>query len=252
MRYVLTNWKMYPTVHEAAAMLHAIQEGLRARPPATRPQVIVCPPFVSLVPLRAAADDALVALGAQTCHWEQAGPYTGEISPRMLRGLVEYVMVGHRERRAAGETDDHVARKVAAVAGVGLVPVVFVGEDDRDDDHRGQPEARLRRALSGIDVPAQPIVVVYEPAWAIGAENAAPTAHVREAVEHLKDVLGQLGQPAPTVLYGGAVDDRSTADLAALDVLDGLGATRAGLDPDRFFRIIDAVARGGSRGQAEA
>ena len=241
MKYVLTNWKMYPTVDRTTDLLDAIQRGLRARSAAARPRVIVCPPFVALVPLRAAADPALVALGAQTCHWEQEGPYTGEISPTMLRGLVDYVMVGHRERRAAGETDDHVARKVAAVARAGLAPILFVGEDDRDGDHRGQPEARLRRGVSGIDVAAQRIVVVYEPAWAIGAENAAPAAHVAEAVEHLKHVLHGLGQPAPTVLYGGSVDDRSTAELAALDVLDGLGATRAGLDPDRFFRIIDAV-----------
>src|SRR5829696_7429644 len=97
MRYVLANWKMYPTVDEAVALLGAIQAGLgeRTRGDGTPPRVIVCPPFVALVPLRALADDRLVGLGAQNCHWESEGPYTGEVSPRMLRRVVDYGMVGH-------------------------------------------------------------------------------------------------------------------------------------------------------------
>lgn len=103
---------MYPTVDEAVALLGAIQSRLREPEGVgkTRPRIIVCPPFVSLVPLRAIADRRAVALGAQNCHWELEGPYTGEISPRMLQGLADYVMVGHRERRAGGETGEQPAR----------------------------------------------------------------------------------------------------------------------------------------------
>ena len=155
----------------------------------------------------------------------------------MLRGLAEYVMVGHRDRRAAGQTDEDVARTVAAVARNGLVPILFVGED--------QTERRLREGLSLVDAARQTVLVVYEPSWAIGADQAAPGDHVRRAVEHLKGVLAGLGATEPVVLYGGTVNDDNVEELAAIGVLDGLGATRAGLHPDRFLRIIDRVAAPG-------
>ncbi len=243
MRYVLANWKMYPTVNEALELLDAIQTGLRERvdDAGGLPRVIVCPPFVSLVPLRALADGRLVRLGAQNCHWALTGPHTGEISPKMLKGLVDYVLVGHSERRAAGETDEQVARKVAAVAESGLIPVLFVGEDDRGDDGIALTEHRLRQGLSRIDLRSHPFLVVYEPSWAIGAEKAAPADHVGRAVEHLKAVLAGLGASTPEVVYGGTVAEDNIDELARLDVLDGVGATRGSLDAERFLQIIDQV-----------
>ena len=247
MDYVLSNWKMYPTVDDAQALLAALQAGLLERLDTGHalPQVIVCPPAVALAPLGAAADDRVVRLGAQTCHWEDEGPHTGEISARMLRGLAEYVMVGHSDRRAAGETDEQVARKVAAVVRNGLVPLLFVGEYDRSGDAIDQTERRLREGLSLVDAAHREVLVVYEPSWAVGADRAAPGEHVRRAVEHLKGVLAGLGATEPMVLYGGTVNEDNVDELAAIEVLDGLGATRVGLDPDRFLRIIDRVARPG-------
>lgn len=244
MRYVLANWKMYPTTERARAVLAGVQAGLADQLDAGSrlPRVIVCPPFVALAPLRALVDDRVVRLGAQNCHWEQRGPYTGEISASMLRGLVDYVMVGHSERRAAGETDEQIAAKVAAVAASGLVPIVFVGEDDVDDDPLQATEERLRRALSRVDPAAQPFVVVYEPAWAIGAPEPAPRDHVRQAIHHLKAALAELGKPKPVVLYGGAVDEDNLDQLLSVENLDGVGATRATLDADSFLHIIDRVA----------
>jgi triosephosphate isomerase len=248
LKYFLANWKMYPTVDEARALLEAMQAGLleRVASGVEPPRVIVCPPFVALAPLRAVADDRVVRLGAQNCHWENEGPHTGEVSPRMLRGLVEYVMVGHSERRAAGETDDQIARKVAAVADNGLTPIVFVGEDSQDDDAVAMTEERLRHALSGVDVSAVPVLVVYEPAWAIGADHAAPAAHVERVVEHVKGVLGELAARQREILYGGTVAEENVVEFAALEVLDGMGATRSSLDPESFLRLIDRMvsARG--------
>jgi triosephosphate isomerase len=245
LRYVLANWKMYPTVDEARQRVLAIQAALSSRD--VRPRVIVCPPFVALPALRGVADPALVRLGAQTCHWEQEGPYTGEVSARMLRGLVDYVMVGHSERRAAGETEGQAARKVVAVVESGLVPIVFVGEDEPGDDAVAVTEERLRHALSGIDPARSEVLVVYEPAWAVGADRAAAADHVRRAVERVKDVLAELGVGRPEVLYGGTVAEENVEQLAALDVLDGVGATRSSLDPERFRRLVEAVAGGGHR-----
>lgn len=245
MKYVLSSWKMYPTVDQAQSSFEAIQVGLqeRARRGAVLPRVILCPPFLSLVPFAALVDHRLLALGAQNCHWEAEGPYTGEISPRMLQGLVDYVLVGHSERRAAGETDEQVARKVAAVAQHGLTPILLVGEDDPSEDAILRSEQRLRHGLVGVDVSGQPVLVVYEPTWAIGTEETASASHVRRAVTHLKAVLAEMGSREPQVLYGGSVNDHNVDALARLDVLDGVGAGRASLDAAQFLRLIDQVAR---------
>jgi triosephosphate isomerase (TIM) len=244
MKYVLSSWKMYPTVDQAQESFEAIQSGLqeRAQAGAVLPRVILCPPFLSLVPFVAAVDHRVLALGAQTCHWEAEGPYTGEISPRMLQGLVDYVLVGHSERRSAGETDEQVARKVAAVARHGLTPILLVGEDDPGEDAIFRSEQQLRQGLSGVEVSSQPVMVVYEPTWAIGTDHTAPTSHVRRSVTHLKGVLADMGATEPKILYGGSVNDDNVDALAGLDVLDGVGAGRASLDAGQFLRLIDQVA----------
>jgi triosephosphate isomerase (TIM) len=244
MRYVLANWKMHTTVGEGLAWLHAVQEGLRrrTRPGRAHPLPIVCPPFVSLEPMRSAADRHLLRLGAQTCHWEREGPYTGEISAAMLQDVVDYVLVGHSARRAMGETDEQVARKVAAVAEVGLVPILFVGEDRPEDDAVGQTEERLRHGLSRVDPAGQRVLIVYEPVWAVGAAEPADADHVRRVVEHLKSRLSLLGVSDPEVLYGGTVSPATIDRFLRLEVLDGVGATRASLDPDGFLAMVDRVA----------
>ena len=236
---------MYPTVDQAQAAFEAIQAGLqeRAQREAQLPRVILCPPFLSLVPFAGLVDRSVLVLGAQNCHWEAEGAYTGEISPRMLQGLVDYVLVGHSERRSAGETDEQVAKKVAAVAQHGLTPILLVGEDDPGDDAILRSEDRLRQGLSGVDVSTQPVLAVYEPTWAIGTDETASASHVERSVTHLKDVLADLGATEPTILYGGSVNDDNVDALARLDVLDGVGAGRASLDPDQFLRLIDQVAQ---------
>jgi triosephosphate isomerase len=161
----------------------------------------------------------------------------------MLQGLVDYVLVGHSERRAAGETDEQVARKVAAIAQHGLTPILLVGEDDPGEDAILRSEQRLRHGLAGVDVSGQPVLVVYEPTWAIGTEVTASTSQVRRAVTHLKAVLADMGSREPQVLYGGSVNDHNVDALARLDVLDGVGAGRASLDAAQFLRLIDQVAR---------
>lgn len=243
-KYILSSWKMYPTVDEARSSFEAIQAGLqeRAQHGTALPRVILCPPFLSLVPFAASVDQRVLALGAQNCHWEAQGPYTGEISPRMLQGLVDYVLVGHSERRAAGETDEQIARKLAAVADHGLTPILLVGEDEPEEDAIRGSEQRLRHGLSGITVSTQPVLVVYEPTWAIGTAETASPSHVTRSVEHLKGVLAELGAKEPKVLYGGSVNDDNVDALARLDVLDGVGAGRASLDAAQFLRLVDHVA----------
>ncbi len=244
MEYVLASWKMYPTVDEAEALFTAIQGGLqeRFRAGGTLPRVIICPPFVALVPLRALADGQVVRLGAQNCHWEQEGAYTGEISPKMLRGLVDYVLIGHSERRAVGETDAQIAKKVAAAAEAGLVPILFVGEDEPTGTATDEAERRLDRGLAEVDLERREVLVVYEPTWAIGSDRPADSGHVRGVVERLKERLGDLGAGRPEVIYGGTVNVDNVEQFTGIDVLDGVGATRGSLDASELLRIVDRVA----------
>jgi triosephosphate isomerase (TIM) len=247
MKYLLANWKMHTTVDQALALVQAIQRGLRERAARGQqlPSVILCPPFVSLAPLQAVVDQRLVRLGAQNCHWEKEGPHTGEISPVMLTGLAQYVLVGHSERRAACESDEQIARKVAAAAEAGLTPILFVGEDEPGAGARSQTEHRLRQGISRIDLGQQPLLVVYEPVWAIGVDRAADAQYVREIVTALKDLLRRLGAIDPEILYGGTVNKENIEQFATLQVLDGVGATRASLNAHGFLTMIDRVASSG-------
>jgi triosephosphate isomerase (TIM) len=247
LKYFLANWKMHTTVDEAVALCASVQQALgeRVRTGQRVPVPIICPPYVSLVPLDTMMDQALLRLGAQNCHWEPSGPYTGEISPTMLEGVVDYVMVGHSERRAAGETDAQVSRKVAAIARARLVPILFVGEEEPTESAGDETDQQLTEGLAGIDVSTQPFLVVYEPAWAIGAEQAADPEHVNTEVGRLKDRLGELGASRPEVIYGGTVNDGNVDQFVDLEILDGVGATRASLEVDGFLRLVDRLGGGG-------
>ncbi|MDQ4071562.1 MAG: triose-phosphate isomerase [Actinomycetota bacterium] len=244
MRYVLANWKMYVGRDQAAELLQSVQAGLAERFPAASepPRLIACPPFTALAPLSALVDRRLVHLGAQNCHWETEGPHTGEVSPRMLAELVDYVLIGHSERRALGETDAQIAKKVAAAAEAGLTPILFVGEDEPTDTATDEAERRLDRGLAEVDVERRHVLVVYEPTWAIGSDRPADSEHVRGVVERLKDRLAELGAGRPEVVYGGTVNVDNVEQFTGIDVLDGVGATRGSLEPSDLMRIVDRVA----------
>jgi triosephosphate isomerase len=244
MKYLLANWKMYTTAIEAVALFGDIQQGLRERAEAGKrfPLPIICPPFLSLVPIRALTDHELVRLGAQNCHWEAEGPYTGEISPTMLRDVADYVLIGHSERRAAGETNEVIAKKVNAAAEAGLTPILFVGEDEPTDAAAQETDERLAVGVSSVDLKEHPVLVVYEPTWAVGADRPAEAGHVQEVVDHLKVRLRELGAGDPEVIYGGTVTGDNIDQFARLEVLDGVGATRASLDAGEFLEMLDRLA----------
>jgi triosephosphate isomerase len=236
---------MYLGPAEASALVARVQDRLRkrARSPGALPVVIVCPPAIALTAIRAMTERRLVRLGAQNCHWASSGPHTGEISPLMLTGLVDYVMVGHSERRRAGETDEQIARKVAAVAAHAMTPILFVGENEPTAAAAEETEERLERGLAGVDLAQRPVMVVYEPAWAIGADVPAAADHVRSVVARVKERLREKGAQRPAVIYGGTVTADNVGQFTAIDVLDGVGATRATLDARQFVTIVEHVAR---------
>lgn len=249
MAYVVANWKMYLGPAEAMALFARVQQRLRqeAELGATLPTVIVCPPVISLMAMSAGADWRLVALGAQNCHWRSCGAFTGEVSAAMLAGLVDYVLVGHSERRRAGETDEQIARKVAAVAAHGMTPILFVGEDEPTAAAAERARERLARGLAEVDVSRRRVLVVYEPTWAIGADAPAAADHVRVVVTRLKRWLTDNGAQRPAIIYGGTVSADNVGQFTAIDVLDGVGATRGTLDEQGFLAIVRHVARAGGK-----
>jgi triosephosphate isomerase len=212
---------------------------------------VVCPPFVSLVAIAERLRGTGVRLGAQNAYFEAKGAFTGEVSPPMLRDVVDYVIVGHSERRhILGETEEVVARKVRAVLAHDLVPILCVGEtlDERDG---GQTEAVLRRqvrsALEGLDG-ADGLVIAYEPVWAIGTGRAATAADANggNAVvrDELGNVLGRDVAAATRIQYGGSVTPDNAAELMGQPEVDGALVGGASLKAESFAAIVRAAAGG--------
>ena len=243
------NWKMNHTHLEAIQVVQKLGFRLEDKD-YDHVEVVVCPAFTALRSVQTTIDgDRLkIGLGAQNCHWENSGAWTGEVSPTMLAKLnVSYVIVGHSERRELlGETDEVVAKKLRAVLAAGMTPIVCVGEtlEEReqgatDNKVRLQVEAALN-GLSSDD--ATRCVVAYEPIWAIGTgHNASPedaNTTIRVIREHIRIGLSDAVADAIRILYGGSMKPGNAADLMAQPEIDGGLVGGASLDPDEFARIV--------------
>ena len=243
------NWKMH---HDHLTAIQVVQKlGFRLDDADyDRTEVVVCPAFTALRTVQTLIDsDRLrIELGAQNCHWEPQGAFTGEVSAPMLAKLnVTYVIVGHSERRQLfGETDETVNRKVRAVFGNGMIPIVCVGEtlEEReaggtDDKVRGQTEA----AFAGIKAEqVAASVVAYEPIWAIGTgRNATPddaNATIGTIRATLRSLFDASTAGATRIQYGGSVKPGNIGELMAMPEIDGALVGGASLDPDDFARIV--------------
>jgi triosephosphate isomerase len=212
--------------------------------------VSVHPPFTALrsVQIVIESDKIPIALGAQDCHWEDKGAFTGEVSPSMLAKLnASYVIVGHSERRQLfGETDEDVNRKVKAVLAHGMTPIMCVGEtlEEReagatDAKVTGQVEAGLA-GVSREQVGA--LVIAYEPIWAIGTGRTATPSDAQATIATIRAkvraVHGDAAGASVRIQYGGSVKAANAAELMAEPDVDGALVGGASLDPDEFARIV--------------
>ncbi len=248
------NWKMNHNHYEAIQFVQKLAAILRASPLPDGRVASLHPTFTSLRSVQTAveSDSVPVALGAQTCHMEDRGAFTGEVSAEMLAKLgVRFVLVGHSERRAhSGETDEIVRQKLDAILRHGMTPILCVGEtlaERQAGDAVGKVVGQLEWALEGrpADVVGG-LVVAYEPIWAIGTgEVATPgdaqemAACVRAAVERLG---GQQAAAAVRVQYGGSVTPDNAGSLLACPDVDGLLVGGASLDPISYSAIAHAGA----------
>jgi triosephosphate isomerase len=243
------NWKMHKTAAEGQALAQAIRHGLQT----DRVEVVLCPPFTALHAVHAVLQGSSLRLGAQNMHWEDAGAFTGEISPVMLKEWCRYVILGHSERRQHFHEDDEmIRRKVAAALRHGLAPILCVGETlaQREAGETGSVvAAQTRRALEGL-TPEQVvgIVIAYEPVWAIGTGRAATGSDAEEVIQRW--VRGTLAEQFGTevaqrvrVLYGGSVTPENIAEFVCRPAIDGALVGGASLRAESFLGIIHETAR---------
>ncbi len=243
------NWKMHATHLETIQMVQKLSYRLDPGD-YDRVDVVVCPPFTALRSAQTVieTDNLAIALGAQHCHWEDQGAFTGEVAPPMLKKLsVQYVIAGHSERRQMfGETDDMVNRKVKAILGQEMTPIMCCGEtlDQREEGiAETWVEGQVRAGLSGLEAEqVADVVIAYEPIWAIGtgktasADDAGAMAGLVRSV--VTDGWGRETGERVRVLYGGSVNPGNVAGLMAKRDIDGGLVGGASLDPDTFASVI--------------
>jgi triosephosphate isomerase len=231
---VAGNWKMFKGPGEAQSFCRELRVRLEALDSV---DVAVCPPFVSLDAAVLALSGTEIAVAAQNVHWEDAGPFTGEVSATMLREIGVYgAIVGHSERRQHfGETDEGVARRAAAALEAGLFVIACVGELEEEREG-GETEDVLRRQVSLLES-HENLAVAYEPVWAIGTGKTATPELAQDAHAFVKSLL------EVPVLYGGSVKPENAAELMAQPDVDGALVGGASLDVESFARICEAAAR---------
>ena len=246
---IAANWKMHKSHLEAIQTVQKLSYLLDPQD-SERVEVVICPPFTALRSVQTVieGDRLPFALGAQNCHSEEKGAFTGEIAPGMLAALrCTFVIVGHSERRQHfGETDDVVARKIRAVYGAGMTPIMCVGETLAERD-AGRTEEKVteqvRDGLSGLDAQrVGSLVIAYEPIWAIGTGRNAEPADAGQVVGMIRDTLGSLYSrevaDAVRVQYGGSVKAGNIRGFMAHPDIDGALVGGASLDPEEFALIV--------------
>jgi triosephosphate isomerase len=213
-------------------------------------ETILCPPFVYLATVETAITMSGVRLGAQDTHWEDDVAATGEVGPQQLEELVDYVIIGHSERRHVfGETDEEVNRKVASVLGVGIAPIMCIGET-LEQREAGETDAvltrQVRAGLDGTEIP-EGFVVAYEPVWAIGTGRAATVddadAAISLARSEIAAMFGQDKAETVRILYGGSVTPDNIAGFLERESIDGGLVGGASLNADAFSQIVRTAAQ---------
>ena len=243
------NWKMHHNHFEAIQTVQKLSYLLTKEDYLTV-EVSVHPPFTDLRSVQTVieSDDIPMALGAQHCHWEEKGAYTGEVSPHFLAKLnVQYVIVGHSERREIfGETDEMVAKKITAIQNLGMKPIVCVGEtlDEREAGRTNDKVlGQLMSVLEGRTAEhVKEMVIAYEPIWAIGTGRTATSQDAQEVCAALRqkvaEAVGKEAAQAVRIQYGGSVKGANAQELMGMPDIDGALVGGASLLPDDFARIV--------------
>lgn len=250
--YVVGNWKLNFTVGEASIYLHKL---LRALPNYRDIEVVVAPPTISLQPLSLQIDRHKMKLAAQNGFYRDYGAFTGETSFSQLRGLVDYAIVGHSERRyILGEDDKMVAKKVAAAVRNRITPILCIGETESERAFGETADVIRDQLIGGLseisDDELGKVIVAYEPVWAISSTKSAKIAtpgEISEVVKLIRDILGDVygkkdAEDVP-VLFGGSVNSSNAGAYLTVPGVNGLLIGGASLILNEYIDIINIAKR---------
>lgn len=246
-KIIVANWKMNPESTDEAQNI--AKATVKSAPKSLL--TIICPPFTYLSAISKYFKPKQVALGAQNVFTDKKGAYTGEISAGMLKSLnVSYAIIGHSERRALGETDETVAKKILCAWNAEIIPILCVGEKKRDDhgEYLQILKSQITASLSLVPKAAiKDIVLAYEPIWAIGLEanNAMNERDLHETSIFIRKVLVDaygLKAKETKILYGGSVAPENAAVLVKEGEVDGLLVGHISLKPKAFTQILKSVS----------
>ncbi|SEN70026.1 triose-phosphate isomerase [Lihuaxuella thermophila] len=242
------NWKMHKTVEEAVDFVETIQ---RSELPG-EVETVLCAPFLALPALAEKAKGSKIGIGAQNVHWEEQGAYTGEVSVPMLKAAgVQYVIIGHSERRTYfAETDETVNRKVKAAIAGGLTPIVCVGEvlEERESGQTKQVvQEQVKKGLNGLSSEEmKKVIIAYEPVWAIGTGKASTAEDAEEVISFIRktvaDLFDQQVANEVRIQYGGSVKPENIGTYIAQPNIDGALVGGASLEPASFLKLVEAAA----------
>jgi len=240
------NWKMNTTVREALELVRAMKDELDK---VTSVEKVVCPPFVSLEPMKELLEGSTIKLGAQNLFFEEKGAYTGEISPLMVADLCGYVIIGHSERRQYfQETGDIVNRKIIAALKAGLTPILCIGER-LEENEAGKTEEvvaeQLKSALVGV-ADTDGLAIAYEPVWAIGTGKPATGEQANGTIafirQNIAEMYGEKVAQEMRLLYGGSVNSANAAEFMQQPEIDGALVGGASLKANEFLSIVNQTS----------
>ncbi len=225
--YLIANWKMNPITYEGATLLlQSTNEGVKDNIKGEKVRVVVCPPY-QFIHLLEKYRDSIYA-GAQNCFFIESGAYTGEVSSKMLRSIgCSFVIIGHSERRAMGEDDVIINKKVISALDAGLSPIIAIGDKDKNENSIVDIlKTQLNSALAGIGASrAKTLIIAYEPVWAIGTGEIPDSDDILMVRIFIKKELiklyGNVGRSIP-IIYGGSANSKNVLDLLEDTNMDGL------------------------------
>jgi len=234
-KLIVANWKMNPNSQEEAKnKFEEIREGSRG----LKSEVVVCPPSVYLY--ASGFGEGVISMGAQNVYFEEKGAFTGEISCVMLKDLgVEYVIIGHSERRKYFlETDEIINKKIKTALQAGLKVIFCIGETAEDRNNGDKEDVLERQIKIGLDgVVSENLNIAYEPVWAIGTGDNCSVKETKESIEFIKKFLN----PENRILYGGSVKSENSGSYIKEAETDGLLVGGASLDPKELIDIVKSA-----------
>lgn len=244
-KVIAGNWKMNMLPDATIRFIDELTPLVKS----TQSEVILCVPYTDLFYALLTAQNTNIKIGAQNMHWEESGAYTGEVSAQMLKSIgVEYVIIGHSERRQYfNETDETVNKKIKSAFNAGLKPIVCVGESLEERESGKAVEKvtnQVKLALEGLtENQVEDVIIAYEPIWAIGTGKTATSEDANNMIKQIRQEIsklyGQIVAERVIIQYGGSVKSSNSKELFSTSDIDGALVGGASLKSDEFAKIVN-------------